>query len=385
MKKAYITVFFSICMAVSMALFIGLIYGARENAIRMRAKQCMDVAMTSTFGDYQKTLWDRYALVFVDAGYGHKADSMILTENRFQRCMNRNFDECPTAFMGGTDLLRLDCSAVETEAVRFATDCKGAAVRNQAVEYMKYHSNYEHIADIYAVVSHVNDSNFTGTSLKEYVDSSLDSLGPFKDSYEIKEWTDRLDGAVLTETDVSLLSTLRLVVNHADLLSKKMLNKDALIEKRELNQGNYPKINEPGAVGDLLFKEYLIEKCGNYLKPADDTALSYEAEYLISGRCGDTHNLEGVVNRLLLIREGSNFAAIYNDPSKMEIIRAITTMISCLLGEPELSEPLAMIVVAVWAYAESVKDVKVLMAGGKVPLVKNPNDFYTDVDQSSTG
>lgn len=367
-----------------MSMFMTFISAVRENALRMRSKEAAEISLYSEFGEYDKTLWEDYGLVFVDAGYGAKIDSMILAETRFRECMDHNFDEAPGIPVMGKDLLKLRCTSAETANVRFATDGQGQAVRHQAAEYMHYHSNAEYITDLYEAVSDINDYEFSCTGLEAYVQSAMSELSDHKEDYEIAEWTDWHYGAVISEADVSPVTVLSLVMPVSQVSGKKM-ELGGCVSHRELNKGNYKPGEDLGPVDSLLFKEYLIEKNGDYVRQREESLLSYETEYLIVGKASDSANLAGVVHRILLLREAANFERIYNDEGKMAFIRLIANAVSWVIMEPEAAEPIAVMIAAGWAYVESIKDVKVLLQGGKVPLFKTDGDFYTDVTGSLSG
>ncbi len=368
-----------------MSLFLSMIYAVRENALRMRSKEASDISMNSAFAEYVKTLFDDYGLIFVDAGYMTKTRSMILAEERFKDCMNANFDEKADIPVWGKDLLKLDCTSAETLNVRFATDNKGLALRRQAAEYMHYHTKVQYAVDLYDSLTDVNDIEFTSTGLQDQVDSAMSGLRGYAGDYEVAEWTDWQYGAVISNKEVSPFTVLSLVVPSFSDVSTKVLDTSKCVSHRELNKGNYAKPEELGPVDSVLFKEYLIEKCADYTTENAETALSYEVEYLINGKGSDARNLAGIVHRILLIREAVNYQQIYRDPVKMGIIRLVANAVAWLLMEPEIAEPLAKMIVAGWAYHESLKDVRVLLRGGRVPLLKDSTDFYTNMYGSDSG
>ncbi|MCR5279390.1 MAG: DUF5702 domain-containing protein [Lachnospiraceae bacterium] len=350
----------------------------------MRSKEAVDISMTSAFGEYVNVLWDDYGLIFVDAGYKSRINSMILAEERYRDCMNANFDERSPVPMLGKDLLKLKCTAAETMNVRFATDDKGLAIRHQAADYMHYHCNEAYVLELYNALADVNDYEFNATGLDTHVTSAMSELRWTSGSYEVSRWTDWQYGAVISDKPVSPFTVLSLVMP-IGTVSTKEITLDSCVSHRKLNKGNYTAGAELNAVDKILFKEYLIEKNADYVHQREETALSYEAEYLICGHGSDAKNLAGIVHRILLLREVANFERIYNDPGKMSIIRTITNVIAWVLMEPEIAEPLATMIAACWAYIESIKDVKVLMAGGRVPFLKSDGEFYTDVYGSSAG
>ncbi|MBR6308542.1 MAG: hypothetical protein IKR39_08015 [Lachnospiraceae bacterium] len=372
MKKGYVTVFFSIAIYLCLSLFIGLMYGARESALRARTREAAEVSLRSVFGEYQKELWQEYNLIFVDATYGYETESFILPEEHYVGYLNENFDESGTALLGGKDLLKLSTYYAETDEVRLATDNNGAAVRAQAINFMKHKYAVGYIEELFESTEEYEASFSLVSSQEEISEEVLDSP-------VFEEWKEAYGEVFTKERDVSLLSTLRLVCKDADNLSGISVDKTRLCSQRSLNQGNSKDNKEFDLADNLFFKEYLIEYTNNYLKDDKDTVLSYETEYLIAGEQTDSHNLEAVVNKLLLARQAMNMAALYKDEERINAVRGISEVVAAATTQPELAPALEASIVSIWSFAESLKDVKTLLNGGKVPLFKTPDEWRTTI------
>lgn len=377
MRKGYVTVFFSLVITLCFSLFIGMIYGARENAIRLKTMEAMEISMRSGFGEYQKDLWDKYNLLFVDASYGYKVDSMIIPCEHMISCLNENFREEGLALLGGRDLLKLSATDVDVEKVRFATDNNGQAVKNQAVQCMKYRYGTEYLELLYDYVSDYESVMLEAENYETY----KEELPP--EAYEepeIKDWVEKAEEISLKEKDVSLLSTLRLVINDISEISSKTVDEGSLLSKRERNKGNYSSEQKDTLLDKMYLTEYLLAYLGDYTDVYTDSVLDYELEYLVSGKTADSSNLETVVNRILLIREAANLISLYSDEERMALIRGLCETFAILLLNPELEKVFEILVVTVISGVESVKDVKVLLKGEKIPLMKEAEDWDTSME-----
>ena len=86
---AYITVYLSLSLTIILALILALLQGARTGAVRMKSELVMDIAMNSALGEYNRELFDRYGLLFIDTTYGSGEASVIRTrehlENYFKK------------------------------------------------------------------------------------------------------------------------------------------------------------------------------------------------------------------------------------------------------------------------------------------------------------
>ena len=109
--------------------------------------------------------------------------------------------------------------------------------------------------------------------------------------------------------------------------------------------------------------------------------LSYEIEYLIGGESYDEGNLIVVANRLLVIREGLNLLHIMADPNKRQEAQKVAMMITGLAGVSPLVLLTTFFVMSIWALGESLMDIRGLLAGKRVMLLKSKEDWTLDLDQ----
>lgn len=94
-------------------------------------------------------------------------------------------------------------------------------------------------------------------------------------------------------------------------------------------------------------------------------SVHYEQEYLLQGNASERENLKRTVNELLAVREAVNLAALYADSEKRSEAEALALAITGLAGITPITAAASFFIMTVWAFAESVADVKVLLAGGK--------------------
>lgn len=118
---------------------------------------------------------------------------------------------------------------------------------------------------------------------------------------------------------------------------------------------------------------------GNYLDAKKKNALKYGLEYLAAGKDSDKSNLSSVVTRLVAIRHVPNYACIMKDAAKQSEIEAIATSIAAVTGLPFL-EPIAKaILTECWVLAESANDVKILLNGEKLSILKTEANWRTSL------
>ena len=375
MKKGYITVFFTIAVAISMSLVITMLYSLRSSAVRMKAVCAMDVALTSVFAEYNRALWDQYGLIFVDAGYMTKVSGLALSEEHLKNCINKNFEECELGLLGGKDLLKLECDEAEATAVCLASDDNGAAIKLQAVNLMKYHYKLAYVEEAKELLDKIEAYGLSeGVSYEE----AYDAAGVLNSKYKIdySGWLPSVTGGNdISEDTVSHFSILYKVTDGDFSVTK--INNDLYAAKRKLNAGNLSKEVNSGAADYFFFREYLMKYCGNYQNVKDTGVLAYQAEYLCSGKDSDCDNLASVARRILVIREAANLSTLTSDEGKMAMIEAFCIGVCTLIGFPEAADILKPVIIAWWVNHESLTDVKIIMGGGKIPLIKDSSQWIT--------
>lgn len=383
MKKAYVTVYFTLVISVSMAFILTLYKGIRENAARSRAREVMQISMDSAFAEYNRYLWENYKLIFVDSGYDSEVNSAILAEDHFTECMNKNFDEGGSAVLGERDLLNLTCRGTEFDKIRFATDQSGAAIKKQATEYMRYKTKIEYISDLYSGLQDYSEKVCDIEEYKELFESSKEKLGDNSQAVYSEIGMSENQMFIDEDGELSIVSFLRLVVSDSSAVSVTEMNKDALYTEREHNEGNYGVTNSITFLEKALYREYMLEVCSNYLNDKPNSCMSYEVEYLISGKTEDDKNLESVVFKILLAREASNLISFENDSIKKGEVNATAIVISGILLNPGLIEPIKALLTAIWVHLESMNDVRAILNGKKRPLIKDRSEWKTGLSFSS--
>lgn len=384
MRKGYITILFSASIGICMSLIIVMLYGIRENAVRMKSVSVADIAMTSVFAEYNKALWEQYELIFVDSSYMTRAHSLVLSEQHLKEFANKNFNESEFGLLGGVDLLKIRCTEAEATAVTLASDNRGAAILHQVTNLMKYHYKINYVADVEDWVSKIEGYKLgQGASYEE----ASEAAGKLKNKYDLdySGWLPSISGGNnLSEDYIFPFSILSFIAGRSNVSTTK-INNNFYAGKRQLNQGNLIPEYDKDSLEDFYFREYLIKVCGNYIQEKENSILSYQQEYLCAGKESDCDNLASIVRRIMVIREAANMITLNNDGSRKGQIESFCLGICSLVGVPEAAELLAQIIIACWANFESIMDVKILLKGGKIPLIKEPSEWITGLKAALTG
>ncbi len=144
-------------------------------------------------------------------------------------------------------------------------------------------------------------------------------------------------------------------------------------------------IKNLGSISELWkngSREYLttvyifsVFKSGMSAADEENSFFRNEIEYIIEGKKSDEANRRAVKADLLKLRTLLNTGYIYSQPNMVKE--------ALMLAEVMTPGPEAVItqtaLIAAWALAESELDVKTLDKGEKVPIIKDPSSWKTDI------
>lgn len=404
--EGHITVFLSLILTLILSVVCTTIESARLQGVRMQIQNITDMGIYSAFAEYNRDLLDRYDLFFLDMGYGTEDGSIERLNARI-----KSFTEYNTETTKGleamelfrySEIWRAKVTSVMTDQHVLATDYNAKAYYSQAITYME---NKLGLSIVQGLVGQYNQEiiqdqeNFE--EYKEDENNLQSEINSAKEAYQA-EYEAALEAAKEENSEVEIPPKPPEVYNPADtikglqaspilelvmedsssLSSKRIRNFNGIASKRDLKTGNgtfQGKGN--GAINKAIFNEYIFEKFPNFLTDDYDNedALLYQAEYILGGKDNDKANFEAVVNKLLLMREGINFTYLLTDSIKREAAAALAATIVGYLG-PLAVIALQTILLLSWAFAESVLEIRMLLIGKKVALIKNSSNWNLSLE-----
>ena len=388
-ENAYLTVCIALCAAVLLALCLTLIDGARRNGARMEIECVTETGLYSIMAEYHRELMKQYNLFAIDASYGTASCSKANTESHLRNYVEKNLaygDVFLSKYLY-RDFLGLALKTAELTKISILTDDKGAVFRRCAAEAMQADVGLELFGQLqdWLQVIEVNGLEEGGQEEEKHrLDEEIEKYDGMEVEIEENEWeTLEISNPTSALEEKRRLGLLRLVTEDESKLSHNILNGESLIESRmekgQINSGNVAQ-KEQSAMEQLaerfFFQEYLLKYMGRYGEENEEDTLRYQIEYLIAGNASDVDNLRSVVNRLFLIREAANAIYLRADETKYNEIKAAAGLVCALILLPELTTLLEGAIILGWAFAESVYDVKSLLAGGRIPLMKDEDSWH---------
>ena len=377
-QEGYITVYLSLTLGVMLTLIFLLLESIRNETIRMETETVMDLSLYSVFGEYHRELLEQYDLFFLDTTYGQGSPDVERSEKRLQYYMNENFHKDRIIPIGFLDFTNLTCDNVTFEGFRYAGDDGGRVLKEQIVEYMKDKTGIhkvEYILSEFEILQ--KDSSYSREISKEWdmAEANLNSLleekkKEIKNNKNSEEAEIGLDNPADYVKGVRNQGILSLVLPEEKGISVATIHPEYYFSHRNISRGRGNlKQKEWGAknlLEDYLFWEYLMDKCSYYNSEKEKSVLKYQIEYLLYGKECDLDNLESAVTKILHIREGINFIYLISDSEKMMEAEGLAWLVSILFLSPEIKDAVKSTIIFAWNYAESVKDVKILIDGNKL-------------------
>ncbi|MBS6518506.1 MAG: hypothetical protein KH353_10015 [Clostridium sp.] len=252
------------------------------------------------------------------------------------------------------------------------------------------------------------------------VDSAIEmaeETQDYIDSWEADDEDDELDEEELWDNVLSVFNRCKITEpsyqrgiadkKRLNILEKigKMTSKDLLDltlpegikpSVRKMDMSDFPsggnegyemgiRTTKAGELADrMLVSEYAA---AHFLKfqvgeeSEEENRLCYEQEYLLNGKKRDRDNLHQMVKKLIGVREGMNLLHILGDSEKRSEARLLAASLTGSASVTPIADIVAFFIMGVWAFAESVEDVRALLEGEKVPLMKNSSDWKLDLDE----
>lgn len=393
-QKGYITVYLTLLFGVLLPLPLSLLEGVAAGAARLQAELVADLGIDSCFAEYHKELLRQYGLFFIDDSYGTANGSVSQVEKHLAQYLSYNTAEEESKKIAGYyNLQRLKKQYLEIEEVSFATDEAGAVWKAQAIAYMKARYGATFVEEIKNRIQMVEDNGLLSQDLEERLGQTQremhDIIERKKEESEEMVDTGREEESFSYDKLMDAIQSWKAQSLFAIVMPENETVSQMAFQKNKVVSYQYPQMlcNEGSGLPaelkngfsleeELLYNAYIMEKYGCFTKPKADSYLSYEVEYILFGKEKDFNNLQASIERLVTIREVSNFLYLNTkDPVKKGQVKAVCTAICTFCMVPELSEALTQVTLGLWAYAESLLDVKCLLKGGKVPLIKEKGDW----------
>lgn len=358
-KKGEVTAFLSITFVLILAFITAILNSAILQTTKNVKRQEVDRALFSIFGEYDPILFEQYDIFAADTGKTEEGKKTQVIDRLH--------------YYGSCDVEH------DISGIQFLTDQNGAAFKEQAIKYMSYTYGSSFITDLIGMTEEWKKVKIAGEEIKDKNGKFEEDLSQIAEQENGKEQL----GFLFEIKKIPLLSA---TLPKTFECSKKTVQQQNLLTSRKRNIGKgefYVRSDISELDNKLLFREYLLKKFSNALsskEEAEKKELSYEVEYMIGGKCSDKDNLEIVLREIALLRTGANYLSLMKDPKKKAEAEAMAAVLAALIVFPEGVEIICQILLVAWAFSESVEDLRELMNGNRVPLIKETDNWKVSLD-----
>ncbi len=397
-RRGSITVFAALAMMLVAQMLFTLLEGARHIEIEKVLQMNTDSVAESAFADYCSPLWDTYHLLGMTAADSSGSFSL---NNREAMLRNLTADNLGSkgsiAMLPGISLLTAEMVDAEFEPYLIMTDRNGRVFEEAVCAYMKKNLGYEAAKTVYNIYESANDAKNNYGDGDKSIGDAMDALEEAAKEEEENSSKKKLKGIggekntkdappepevenpLETVTEAKQNGVLSLVLPQSAKVSASRLDLSRAVSHRNLNMGTGVISDAADWYQKVLVNQYYVNYLNCYTNSDGNRALNYELEYLIAGKSEDSENLRVIVGELLAVREASNMASLVVSASKQAEAMALATALAGATLNPLIIEVVKYGILAAWAFAESVLDLRTLLSGGKISLVKSELDWTSNV------
>ncbi|MEI3340158.1 MAG: DUF5702 domain-containing protein [Eubacterium sp.] len=385
--RGSMTVFLALLLTCMLSAVFAFLEAARVSGLNANVQMCTMQAGDGVLASYHRDLWKQYGFLAWQGDF----PEMENTEQFQKDLIAGNLGDSLTK---GNNFYVIypELTEVEVKAFELATDRGGMPFRLQAARCMKQNLTEDAVKKVLQMMTAAGgNSEEQAVRQEEEALNVLETLqGKDQNPEKEKESADSpaQSGERMTENPIAWMKKIKKngilsVVMPEEELSEKHADFSHGVSRRALRKGTFSAGKKETLSDRVLFQLYLYRYFTDVTEAGTDGCLDYRMEYLIVGKNSDKANVKGVVHRLILLREVSNMTFLETHPEKQKTALAVAAAITAAVGQPELTEPVKQGILAAWAYAESLSDVRILLEGGKVSLVKTEEQWHTQLDKLS--
>lgn len=421
--RGSMTVFAALSIMLVASFLFVLLEAAHQQQLHRVAQMNTSLVVESVFSNYCSPLWEKYQILALDNGMTEEQEPFVSWEYYAADLSKESLSQ--RGFMRGTNHLRMDTKCAEFVAYRMLTDEDGRAYIKTISDYMRNtigQQAIEKLAAEYQQLSGMDISDKPDDTALAGADNAIAEARRLEEEKAKKEEEERKKAQEAAkkakadkkankkadkkaekkaekkagteageraiepaENPLEIIKnlwhqgTLSLVLKDAKAVSNMKEDWSDAVSKREKYTGIGLEPIQTNATDSLLFTEYLLDHFACYTSGEAAGTLAYELEYLLCGNEKDQSNLSETVQRLLAVREAANLAYLAADASKQELAYSVALSLAGVTANPGIIYAVKCGLLAAWALAESVLDVRALLSGDKIAIIKNSAQWTSDL------
>lgn len=392
--KASITLYLSICFSLMFSLIVYTIESCHLDSLIARSEGITYMSLDSLFSEYCLPLFEKYGLFCLNE------QGLDLTK-QLEKYADANCTMPYSLFSNHGSFLKLSLKNVDITDTTYITDNDGQVFVQQVCDYVQY-------LEISALANQLQADSQTDYPIVYPVDEFGNPIMSF-DSIDISAFDgylpDQSQNTGKTSIDVSTVDSenfedtisnsighiiknglLSFVVEDPKKVSSKSIDKSVLPSVTcQLSEngiaasyGYYRDISET-TYKKACFCEYIAHTFGCYTDIKSNSSLDYAMEYIVSGSPDDDVNLINCSLQLITLRTGLNLIHLLSDRDKYNAAMKIAEL-SGAIPLPGIVYLTQLAILTIWATAEAILDVRDLLTGKSVVLIKTDKEWNLSLE-----
>lgn len=327
------------------------------------------MGLFSLLSEFEPHLLEQYDLFYLDTSFQTGTEKQDEICGHLWRFVNQNLTDA-----ADRPLLGMELSGVNIKDLVRATDGNGAVFYRQAIQVMKERTGVS-LAEDWLWQEELSGMEKNAQRFEEDRETYEGSVR----DYNVDEEEEMDEEALAWDGDWDRFS-LPMAVPGEDRISHKTVSLTGVPSQREVSAGAG---QAEGTEDQFLSKQWFISYLCEYLKQAQemlpgertDGWLDYQLEYVLCGQASDRDNLDRTVQRLLLMREGVNYVFLLTHPEYEKKAELLADVLAGLTMNEGLMKGLKHLILLGWAYGESLVEVRQLLGGYELSVLKNGDDW----------
>lgn len=357
MKKGEVTAYLSLIFILLISFVGGIMEAASVQMAKNYRRSDMNRAIESVFAEYQKELLEEYGIFALEASYESGSYSEAAIKNRLDFYGAQGIDQ-------------------SVSRIEFLTDHGARAFCEQVAAFMRRKYGLDLLKDKIGMTDVWKQQKEQAEDCKAdeaKQQKELDGLLAENESCLPAE-----ENPIEHVEQLKKSSLLELVMPKDKPVSQKTVDLGETLPFRSLNcgYGDFSDVaEEGGTLTSLILGEYLLTHFSHGAEDPGAGSLDYQLEYILAGKGSDRENLEAVIKKLMALRFVPNYLHLQGSSEKKAEAETLALTLCSLLAVPAITQAAVQVILLAWAYGESLMDMRSLLKGSRVPLVKTDDSW----------
>lgn len=407
-NKGQTTILFSLIISILLLFTLAALEVGRIHLSAVKIKPCVHSMRSSVMADYNAELFERYHLLFLDPTYGTGSEAVLEEKIVDYLETSLNGEDGSTIYqfqveevaISERETIMSDNMKLLKQQIKDYESTAGVMnrIKDMLMNFGKNNTDLENAAketEINGKEILINGKEILVSG--ENGDGTSDTNAGTEEETAVKE-EDYKDPRETLEESLKF-GILSFVAPGKDFSKEAYKIKNAPSEKYEevQREERSKEFDDIGFLNSFLdeatkginldqltenaaFAGYVTSHFSNAMEQKENSVMQCEAEYILKGKDSDYDNMEAVIEEMTWLRMPVNYAYLLTDLEKKSQALTLATAISIVTGTEPFVEVIKYLLLACWAYGESLYEMHILLSGEQIAYIKTSGTWYTDLE-----